>query len=158
MASTVNNPFHTIASLPLLKWWDRLFSKRALSIPAHLLVFPETDTLCAASDIWMTLKETSSGDTSLRDTSLGDTKKEIRTEPPPGAGELLDLLRSTIRKAAVLGYSKPWLETTIKSMLRSYPHLLGTMQEVAILLFISRSVARHCPYVFDMDELRMLWR
>jgi hypothetical protein len=92
----------------------------------------------------------------LKDTSLRDTKKETRDDP--ATEELLDLLRSTIRKAAVLGYSKPWLESTIKSTLRSYPHLLGTMQEVAILLFISRSVARHCPYAFDLDELRMLWR
>ena len=153
MASTVSNPFHKIASLPLLEWWDRLFSKRALSIPPHLLVFPETDTLATASDIWMTLK-----DSSPRDSSLRDTKQDIRNAPPPNADALLTDLRNAIRKAAVLGYSKPWLESTIKSLLQSYPQLLGTMQEVAILLFISRSVARHCPYGFDMDELRKLWR
>jgi hypothetical protein len=141
----LNNLIHKIASLPFLKWCGRLFSRRAFSIPSHLLVFPETDTLAAAPDIWMTLKDRS-------------LEKESGTETPSDTQALLALLRTTIRKAAVLGYSKPWLESTIKSTLQSYPHLLGTMQEVATLLFIARSVARHCPYTFDMDELRRLWR
>ena len=73
------------------------------------------------------------------------------------AQELMGLLRSLIRKAAIQGYTRPWLENALKATLQTYPHLFGTMQEVAILLFISRSVSRHCPYTIDTDELRRLW-
>ena len=74
------------------------------------------------------------------------------------AQECMGLLYHLIRKAAIQGYTKPWLENAIKATLQTYPHLPGTMQEVAILLFISRSVARHCPYTIDSDEARQLWR
>lgn len=73
------------------------------------------------------------------------------------AQELMGLLRNLIRKAAIQGYTKPWLENALKTTLQTYPHLLGTMQEVAILLFISRSVTRHCPFSLDTDEIKLLW-
>lgn len=74
------------------------------------------------------------------------------------AQELMGLLRNLIRKAAIQGYTKPWLENALQTTLQTYPHLLGTMQEVAILLFISRSVARHCPFSIDTETLKKLWR
>ncbi|WP_133993664.1 hypothetical protein [Dinghuibacter silviterrae] len=81
-----------------------------------------------------------------------------RPEPVSSEEELLSAIRHLVRKTAIQGYNKAWLENSLQAKLRSYPHLVGTMQEVAILLFISRSVARHCPFSFDMDELRRLWR
>lgn len=73
------------------------------------------------------------------------------------AQELMGLLRNLIRKAAIQGFTKPWLENALQITLQTYPHLLGTMQEVAILLFISRSVSRHCPFSIDTDTLKELW-
>jgi hypothetical protein len=123
-----------IFSLLLPGWLGRLFSKRDLSIPPSLLVFPETDTLAATPRI-----------------------KGPRNEEEADAEELIDVLRVLIRKAAIQGYSKRWLLGALKTTLCPFVHLAGTMQELAILLFIARSVARNCPYVLDRDELKSLW-
>jgi hypothetical protein len=121
-----------IFSLLLPGWFGRLFSKRAFS--PNLLVLPEMDTLATAA--WI---------------------KGPRNEEEADAEELIDLLRVLIRKAAIQGYSKRWLLGALKTTLCPFVHLIGTMQELAILLFISRSVARNCPYALDRDELKSLW-
>jgi hypothetical protein len=72
--------------------------------------------------------------------------------------ELMLLLHGLIRKAAIQGYSKPWLVDSLKTLLGAYAHLRGTMQEVAVLMYIARTVTRNCPYWIDQDELRTLWR
>lgn len=63
-----------------------------------------------------------------------------------------------IYKAAILGYNKPTLLRALKGELRPFAYLVGTLNEVAIITFISRRVSADCAFEIRMDELRNLWR
>ena len=80
----------------------------------------------------------------------------IREAPPPGT-QLMESLRQLIYKAAILGHTKPTLLRALRGELRPFLSLMGTMNEVAIMTFISRRISADCPFEIRMDELRNLW-
>ena len=70
----------------------------------------------------------------------------------------MESLRLLIYKAAILGFTKSTLLRALSLELEPFTSLMGTMNEVAILTFISRRVSADCPFEIRMDELRKLWR
>jgi hypothetical protein len=135
---------YKIGLLRLPSWVVRLFPKRARTIPPHLLATSQHDML--------------SGEPSLEVGVEGLRFREPKSPPQIAAEELMDILSVLIRKAAIQGHTKPQLVAAIRGVLPSYHFLAGTMLEVAVLLFIGRSVSRYCPFDLRMDELRKLWR
>jgi hypothetical protein len=83
--------------------------------------------------------------------------KETELNPHANCEEVMEELKLVVRKAAIQEYSKSRLTKALKAKLQPYRFFIGTMNEVAILLYLDRCIAMYFPYELRPDELRGLW-
>lgn len=117
-------------------------AKKLPSVPAHLLVFKPSDFLPHKAFLEIGKK---------------GLKKRDKHSDPLEVEALMQALRELIRKGAVQQYTKPELITAIKATLHNFEHLCNTIEAVAIVLFISRTVERDCAYSIGTDEVGSWW-
>ncbi len=118
-------------------------AKKFPSVPPHLLVFKPSDFLPHKAILEIGLK---------------GVKKKNKHSNPKEVEALMVTLRELIRKAAIQQYTKPELITAIKATLHGYEDLHDTIEAVAIVLFISRTVERDCAYSIGTEEIRSWWQ
>jgi hypothetical protein len=126
----------------LIKKWATV-AKKVPSVPPHLLVFKPSDLLPYKA---------------LLEIGKKGLKKKSKHSDPAEVEALMLALKELIRKAAIQQYTKPELITAIKATLHGYEDLQNTIEAVAIVLFIFRTVERDCAYCIDTEEVRRWWQ